>query len=227
MKILGIIPARYASTRFQGKPLTLIDGKPMIQHVYERCLQAQRLSQVLVATDDERIADAVKGFGGKYILTKSAHQSGTDRCAEACQDFQVDAVINIQGDEPKINHEQIDQVADMLIKGAEIATLAKEIDATTAQSPNIVKVVKDKRNMALYFSRSLIPYRSDVYFKHIGIYGYQKAILQKLTLLPVSFLEVKERLEQLRWLENAYEIHVGLTMYESVSIDTPDDLLKL
>lgn len=228
MRITGIIPARYASTRFPGKPLTLIEGRPMIHHVYEQCKKSSLLTEVIVATDDERIAATVKSFGGEYIMTSPTHPSGTDRCAEAVQKIDTDCIINIQGDEPRIHPEQIDQVAELLIKHAPIATLARQISAKTAESRHIVKVVKTVQGKALYFSRSPIPFGSGHgYLQHVGIYGFQKDILQKIARLPVSPLESSEKLEQLRWLENGFEIFMGITSLENISIDTPDDLKRL
>lgn len=227
MNITGIIPARYASTRFPGKPLVLIEGKPMIQHVYEQCQKSSLLSDVIIATDDERIVSAIELFGGKYIMTSPAHPSGTDRCAEAIQAIETDAVINIQGDEPRIHPAQIDQVAELLIDGAPIATLARKADKVTAQDRNVVKLVKDITNKALYFSRQAIPFESEEYLQHIGIYGFQKDILQKISGLAVSPLEASEKLEQLRWLENGFDIYVGITELHSISVDVPDDLKKI
>lgn len=227
MKITGIIPARYASTRFPGKPLVLIEGKPMIQHVYDQCKKSSLLSDVIIATDDERIANAIKAFGGKYIMTSPTHPSGTDRCAEAIQSIDTDAVINIQGDEPRIHPVQIDQVAKLLIDGAPIATLARKTDKITAQDRNVVKLVKDISDKALYFSRQAIPFESEEYLQHIGIYGFQKDILQKISILAVSPLEASEKLEQLRWLENGFDIYVGITELHSISVDVPDDLKKI
>lgn len=227
MKITGIIPARYASTRFPGKPLVIIDGKPMIQHVYEQCLKSSLLSDVVIATDDERISNAIKLFGGKYIMTSPAHPSGTDRCAEAIQSIDTESIINIQGDEPRIHPAQIDQVAKLLIDGAPIATLARKTDKTTAQDRNVVKLVKDINHKALYFSRHAIPFESDEYLQHIGIYGFQKDILKEISGLAVSPLEASEKLEQLRWLENGFDIYVGITELQSISIDVPDDLKKI
>ncbi len=228
MRITGIIPARYASTRFPGKPLTLIDGRPMIQHVYEQCKKSTLLTDVIVATDDERIAQTVKVFGGKYIMTSPDHPSGTDRCAEAIQKIDTDCIINIQGDEPRIQPEQIDQVAKLLQSGAPIATLGRSISKEMADNRHIVKVVKTMQGKALYFSRSPIPFDSDHgYLQHVGIYGFRKDILQKVAQLPVSPLESSEKLEQLRWLENGFEIFIDITHQENISIDTPEDLLKL
>jgi len=230
MKIAGIIPARYASQRFPGKPLALIDGQPMIRRVYEQALKAASLSSLAVATDDERIAEVVVGFGGRCIMTSDQHPSGTDRCAEAAAHFEdAEAIINIQGDEPRIHPEQIDQVAALLEQSAEIATLARHVtDFNEAYHPNIVKVVTDLRGRALYFSRSPIPSASDNGFlHHVGIYGFRTDILMTITRLKPGPLEIKERLEQLRWLENGYNIMVGITKLTSISVDTPEDLKKL
>lgn len=229
MKIIGLIPARYASTRFPGKPLIMIDGKPMIQWVYENASKSSSLSDVAVVTDDERIMDAVRNFKGKAIMTKISHQSGTDRCAEAALQFpRAAAFINIQGDEPRIHPGQIDQVAQLLKQGADLATLArKENRSDLLTDPNIVKVVRNTDGRALYFSRSPIPANAENFLIHVGIYGFRSNILQQITHLPISILEQTERLEQLRWLENGYKIQVGLTEHQSISIDTEEDLKKL
>ncbi len=245
MKILGIIPARYASTRFPGKPLAIIDRKPMIQRVYEQASKCTLLHSVYVATDDMRIADAVAAFGGKYVLTSDQHPSGTDRCLEAMQkiseseNINYDAVINIQGDEPFIEPEAIETLAKSFEQTeVQIATLAKLITNTEElQNPNAVKVVRDARNYALYFSRSPIPHIRNAaaeewtskhrFYKHIGIYGYRNVVLEAITRLPISTLEKAENLEQLRWLENGFRIYVGETELESLSVDTPEDLLNI
>ncbi|TCK85095.1 3-deoxy-manno-octulosonate cytidylyltransferase [Albibacterium bauzanense] len=237
MNIIGIIPARYASSRFPGKPLVDIAGKSMIQRVYERCLLSNSLSSAVVATDDDRIADHVKSFGGNVILTSSSHNSGTDRCAEAANHFpDANIIINIQGDEPFIQPEQIDLLAACFnSEGTEIATLVKKIDSYKELfNPNTPKVIIDKTGKALYFSRNTIPFQRDVpenewldkqdYFKHIGIYGFRVKTLQQLTLLPISALEKAEALEQLRWLENGYSIQTAKTSYQSYGIDSPDDI---
>jgi 3-deoxy-manno-octulosonate cytidylyltransferase (CMP-KDO synthetase) len=237
--ILGIIPARYASTRFPGKPLVMIDGKPMIQRVYEQALKAD-LDAVVVATDDVRIADTVRSFGGNVVMTSENHPSGTDRCAEALQLFEGDwkAVVNIQGDEPYIQPSQINAVASLLKNGAPIATLVKKIDSAEELSNiNSPKVVLSNTGNALYFSRQPIPYQKGIdisewlnngnYYKHIGIYGYQSAILPELTQLKQSKLEMVESLEQLRWLENGYTIKTAETAENTVAIDTPEDLSRL
>jgi 3-deoxy-manno-octulosonate cytidylyltransferase (CMP-KDO synthetase) len=236
MNIIGIIPARYASTRFPGKPLIDIKGKSMIQRVYEQCRKAESLSDVIVATDDERIAAHVKSFGGKVVMTAETHQSGTDRCAEVVHKYDglCDAVINIQGDEPFIDPSQIDALA-FVFHGlhTQIATLIKPLkDEADVKNPNVVKVIKNKDNKAIYFSRSPIPYRRSpeaaiVYYKHIGIYGYRKEVLTAITQLPVGSLEQAESLEQLRWIENGYPITLAETTIENIAIDTPDDLQKV
>ncbi len=240
MKTLGVIPARYASSRFPGKPLANVAGKPMIQRVYEQCMLAKSLSSLVVATDDERIFAAVEAFGGKAVMTWSGHQSGTDRCFEALQKQQqtFDSVVNIQGDEPMINPHQIDQLVRLLgRKNADIATLAFQIaDSAELHNPNIVKVVRSKQGKALYFSRYAIPFvRSNspelisnlVLLKHIGLYAYKAQALAEICALPVSTLEMAESLEQLRWLENGYSIYVGHTEYQNIGIDTPEDLEKI
>jgi 3-deoxy-manno-octulosonate cytidylyltransferase (CMP-KDO synthetase) len=239
MNILGIIPARFASTRFPGKPLVAIEGKPMIQHVYEQSLKAA-LQKVVIATDDERIFNAAKGFGAEVLMTSNNHKNGTERCAEVLQQLgnEFDACINIQGDEPFINPEQINLIATLLQQKASIATLVKNIsDAEALNNSNIVKAVISKQQQALYFSRYAIPFirsgnvedalKYGKFYKHIGIYGFQKNILQEIVKLPVSFLEQTESLEQLRWLENGYTIKVAETTFETIAIDTPEDLQKL
>ncbi|MDO4461496.1 MAG: 3-deoxy-manno-octulosonate cytidylyltransferase [Bacteroidia bacterium] len=243
-KILGLIPARYASTRFPGKPLADIGGKPMIQRVYERA--ASVLEHVYVATDDERIANVVKSFGGRVVMTADTHKSGTDRCAEALNTVQAElnisfhAVINIQGDEPFIEPTQIRLLASAFEDAkTEIATLVKPVDnQADLISPNKPKVVLSQENNALYFSRQPIPYLRGVeidkwlesgtkYYNHIGMYGYRADVLGKITKLPLGTLEKIESLEQLRWLENGYTIKVLETELESLSIDTPEDLQAL
>ena len=235
MKILGIIPARYGSTRFEGKPLALINGKMMIQRVYEQACKADRLSEVVVATDDERIYNAVLGFGGKAVMTSTNHKSGTDRCREVVDKVGAgfEAVINIQGDEPYINPLQINQIAELISdKDTPIASLCKPVhDAEELASPNAVKVVFDKNGKALYFSRFAIPYlRNKVertFYKHIGIYAYKTLTLREISALPQSGLELAESLEQLRWLENCYTVRMGVTEFESFSVDVPEDITKI
>lgn len=236
-RIIGIIPARYASTRFPGKPLADINGKPMIQRVYERASRAKSLNEVIVATDDERICDVVNGFGGSVVITSESHQSGTDRCAEVVMKLtdKPDVVINIQGDEPFIYPEQIDQLVTCFDDAqTEIGTLVMRITKSDElKNSNVVKVVLDKNGHSLYFSRAAIPYRrdgsydSDNFFKHVGIYGYRVDVLERIAKLEPSGLEQIESLEQLRWLENGYRIKVAETEFESFAIDTPEDLEKL
>lgn len=241
MKFLAVIPARYASTRFPGKPLALIGDKPMIQHVYEQAKKA--VEDVVVATDDKRIYDAVEAFGGKVLLTSNKHRSGTDRCFEALQKMpgEYDVVINIQGDEPFIQPEQIETLkACFTDPKTEIATLIKPFDKDALwddlSSPNTPKVVVNKRMEAMFFSRSVIPYlrgtdrtkwlKTHTYYKHIGLYAYKTNILAEITDLEPSALEKAENLEQLRWLENGYSIKVGITHQQTIGVDTPEDLEK-
>lgn len=242
MKFIGIIPARYASTRFPGKPLADMKGKPMIQRVYEQV--AGVLDAVCVATDDERIETAVKAFGGQAVMTSDQHRSGTDRCFEAYQKVGAgyEVVINIQGDEPFIHPEQIETLKRCFDDPAtEIATLVKPFDPngdfeSTLFNPNSPKVVFNKRMEALYFSRSIIPYirgeqytewlKTHTFYKHIGLYAYRAETLREITALPQSELEKAESLEQLRWLENGYRIKVGITHQETIGIDTPEDMAR-
>jgi 3-deoxy-manno-octulosonate cytidylyltransferase (CMP-KDO synthetase) len=239
---LGIIPARYASTRFPGKPLADIKGKPMIQWVYERALQA--IKEVIVATDDKRIFDTVKAFGGKAVFTSEHHQSGTDRCFEAFELFQksqnllFDVVINIQGDEPFIRPDQIELLKTCFDDDSvDIATLVKKIDNNSIVfDPNKPKVVVNKKMEAMYFSRSAIPYlrnekeqnwsKKHNFFQHIGMYAYRAKALAAVTKFEQSALEKAESLEQLRWLENGLKIKTAETEFESFGIDTPEDLKK-
>ena len=234
--IIGVIPASYASTRFPGKPLIDIGGKSMIQRVYEQCVKTSILSDVIVATDDQRIAEHVVAFGGKVMMTADTHQSGTDRCAEVVlkYDGKCDAVINIQGDEPFIDPKQIELLASAFNdESTQIATLIKKISSEEeVRNPNVVKVIANKYNQAIYFSRSPIPYRRNpgveiTYFKHVGIYGYRKQILAEITQLSVSNLEQAESLEQLRWVENGYKIILKETDMETIAIDSPDDLAQV
>jgi 3-deoxy-manno-octulosonate cytidylyltransferase (CMP-KDO synthetase) len=240
MKVLGIIPARYASTRFPGKPLVDIGGKSMIQRVYEQSKKCIHLTEVIVATDDTRIFDHVINFGGVAVMTSPDHQSGTDRCAEvALQHPQYEVIINIQGDEPYIDPEQISKLAFCFNDEAtQIATLVKKVqNEQELFNVNSPKVVINKLSEAVYFSRSPLPYIRGqepknwldhfTYFKHIGIYGYRAAVLQQITKLPVSPLERAESLEQLRWIENGYRIKVAETELETYAVDTPEDLEKL
>jgi len=243
MKILGVIPARYGSSRFPGKPLADILGKPMIQRVYEQAMECLLLDHLIVATDDERIAGCIRSFNGNVMMTPETLNSGTERCNAVIENFQAkaefDVVINIQGDEPFIDPQQISQLAGcFLSEEVVIGTLVKKItQQDDLINPHIVKVVFDKNNKALYFSRQPIPYlrgteytdwlNTTNYYKHIGIYGYRTGVLKSITHLPVSPLEKAESLEQLRWLENGYPVHVKETDYESIAIDTPGDLLKI
>ena len=234
MKSLGVIPARFASTRFPGKPLVDIRGKTMIQRVYEQA-RLSTLDKIVVATDDERIAEEVTRFGGKYVMTALTHQSGTDRCAEVVKNLPgYDIVINIQGDEPFIDPSQINLVRDCFNdESVQLATLIKEIHNNEELfNPNIPKVVIGHQQQALYFSRHPIPYLrnttiSHQFYKHIGIYGYKTATLLEITQLIPSSLELAESLEQLRWIENGYQIQTKLTTIETIAIDTPSDLLKI
>lgn len=241
MKILGIIPARFGSTRFPGKPLVDIDGKTMIQRVYEQAKSCSTLTDVIVATDDERIFNEVSRFGGKVVITSTSHQSGTDRCAEVVNKLteQYDVIINIQGDEPFIDPKQITQLCNCFLdKKTQIATLVKSItEQSDLFNENKVKVTFSKNQFAIYFSRNAIPFfrgeayenwlKKHTYFKHIGIYGYKTKILKEITLLKPSKLELAEGLEQLRWLENGYNIKIAETELEAISIDTPEDVAKL
>ncbi|MBW7845093.1 MAG: 3-deoxy-manno-octulosonate cytidylyltransferase [Bacteroidia bacterium] len=235
-KIVGIIPARYASSRFPGKPLIDIGGKSMIQRVYEQCLKTSILNHVVVATDDERIARKVNEFGGNVVLTASHHQSGTDRCAEALSKLNntYDVVINIQGDEPFINPKQIELLAEAFLNPhTEIASLIKEITAEEEiNNPNVVKAIFNKLDEAIYFSRSPIPYKRNKdfpthYYKHIGIYAYRADVLPKLTQLKMGTLEQIESLEQLRWIENRLVIRLCKTDLETIAVDTPEDLERI
>ncbi len=237
---LGIIPARYASTRFPGKPLAMINGKSMIQRVYEQAIQAN-LQKVVVATDDTRIYNHVKAFNGQVQMTAEKHQSGTDRCAEIAQkESNFDIVVNIQGDEPFIQPRQINLAISIFEaqSSTEIATLAKTIENQEELfNPNVVKVLFDKHKKAIYFSRQTIPYirnepqknwlNKHDFYKHIGLYAYKRAALLKISKLSSSSFEVAESLEQLRWLQHGYTIGVALTSIETQGIDTPEDLKKI
>ena len=237
MKFIGIIPARYESTRFPGKPLATIKDKPMIQWVYENALMA--LDDVYVATDDQRIYDAVVAFGGKVVKTLSSHKSGTDRCAEAAKklsaNVEFDVVVNIQGDEPFVESAQIELLKSCFKSATDIATLVKKIDSSEELfNPNRPKVVLDQNNNALYFSRSPIPYvrgadekdwpTKHTFWAHIGMYAFNAKVLQSVTKLNQGKLELSESLEQLRWLENGYTIKTAQTQTQSIGIDTPEDL---
>lgn len=236
MKFIGIIPARYASTRFPGKPLALLGGKPVIQHVYEKV--AAVLEAAYVATDDERIYDVVKAFGGQVVMTRTDHKSGTDRIEEAIEKIggEWDVVVNVQGDEPFVSKSQLDTICHCFDDPTtQIATLGKPFESMEAvQNPNSPKIVVDNMGFAMYFSRNVIPYVRGKeksswlthypFLKHLGIYAYRKDVLRQVTQLPQSSLEIAESLEQLRWLQNGFKIKVGTTDVETVGIDTPQDL---
>lgn len=236
--IAAIIPARFASTRFPGKPLALLAGKPVIQHVYEKVSAV--LPHTWVATDDQRIFDCVEQFGGQAVMTRSDHKSGTDRIEEAVRKIGTDAqiVVNIQGDEPFVQPEQIETLCHLFDDPAtQIGTIGKPFkDMEAVENQNSPKIVLDNHGFALYFSRSVIPFvrgkaqaawlESYPFLKHLGIYGYRTAVLHEITALPQSSLELAESLEQLRWLQNGYRIKVGLTHFETIGIDTPEDLKR-
>ena len=238
MKFTAIIPARYASTRFPGKPLAVLGGKTVIQRVYEQVSSV--LNEVYVATDDERIFACVNSFGGKAVMTRADHQSGTDRIQEAVEktSTQTDVIINVQGDEPFIQPSQIQTLMQLFDDpSTQIGTLGKYFENIEAvENPNSPKIVMDNRGFALYFSRSVIPYIRGIerqnwfdkypFLKHLGVYAYRREILAEVTKLPQSSLEKAESLEQLRWLQNGYRIRVGLTDVETVGIDTPEDLQR-
>lgn len=239
MKYIGIIPARYASTRFPGKPLVKLGGKYMIERVYEQV--AASLDDTCVATDDQRIFDAVKAFGGNVVMTSPDHKSGTDRIEEAVTKIEgnYDVVVNIQGDEPFIQRSQIETVNSCFDDpSTQIATLGKPFgnDIESIANPNSPKIVVDNNGYAMYFSRSVIPYirgreqaewpQAYPFLKHIGLYAYRRNVLSEITKLPQSSLEIAESLEQLRWLQNGYRIKVGLTDVETIGIDTPEDLAR-
>lgn len=241
MKFVGIIPARYASQRFPGKPLAILGGKPVIQRVYEQVKTV--LDDVYVATDDDRIFKTVESFGGKAVMTSPNHKSGTDRIEEAIEKIggDFDVVINIQGDEPFIQKSQIEELCRCFDdENTQIATLGmpftEQQGLAALENPNSPKIVVDNNYYAMYFSRSVIPYLRNVprenwltahqYLMHIGLYAYRREVLAEVTKLPQSSLEIAESLEQLRWLQNGYKIKVGLTTVETVGIDTPADLLQ-
>jgi 3-deoxy-manno-octulosonate cytidylyltransferase (CMP-KDO synthetase) len=240
MKFLGIIPARYASTRFPGKPLIQILGKSMLQRVYEQAKKSEKLTDVIIATDDKRIADHAASFGAKVIMTKAEHPSGTDRSYEAFLNTKTayDYVINIQGDEPFIDPSQIDLLASTCDGGTELATLMiKCNDHTVLFDKGEVKITLNNNSEALYFSRMVIPFIKGVeekewhkhfnYFRHVGMYAYRTDILEKITKLKPSSLEIAESLEQLRWLENGFTIKCAETLHDSHCIDTPEDIEKV
>lgn len=242
MKFLGIIPARYASTRFPAKPLAILGGKPVIQRVYEQVNGV--LDEAVVATDDQRIYDAVVAFGGKVVMTSTEHRSGTDRCYEALTKIgadKYDVVVNIQGDEPFIQPQQLNALCECFNDSTvDIATLVKPFTVddgyAALENVNSPKVVVNNKMEALYFSRSIIPFMrgkdreewlpNQTYYKHIGLYAYRSDVLRQITSLPQGTLEKVESLEQLRWLENGYKIKVGISKIETIGIDTPEDLAR-
>lgn len=245
MKAVGIIPARYASTRFPGKPLVDINGKSMIQRVFEQASSCKSFSSVYVATDDKRIFEHVIEFGGKVVMTSIDHQSGTDRCKEAIENISfeldnADIVINVQGDEPFFKTDKIELLLNCFRENpnTQIATLIKKIEQKEELlNPNVVKAIVNKNSQAIYFSRQAIPYNRGAeenqwitkhnYFKHIGIYAYRFDILKQISSLKPSSLEQAENLEQLRWIENNFSIQTKITSTENIAIDTPDDLKKI
>ena len=231
IEAIGVIPARYSSTRFEGKVLADLGGKPVVQHVWEKASQAKSLNDLIIATDDQRVADVVKGFGAKVVLTSIDQPSGTDRLAEVVNPIDVKIIVNIQGDEPFVHPTMIDELVRTLLEDKDIcmATVVKKITKKEElMDPNVVKVVIDRQGNALYFSRSPIPFEkgglSKVFYKHLGIYAYTKDFLFTFTHLPKSNLEMAESLEQLRVLENNYKIRTIETNFDTVGIDTPEDL---
>ena len=236
MKVLGIIPARYASSRFPGKPLIDLKGKTMIQRVYEGAIKSKLINLLVVATDDSRIQDEVLKFGGNVEMTSEKHNSGTDRCAEVAKKYpEYDLIINIQGDEPLVDFRQLDQLIQVFEKDSiQIATLAtRKITKEELENPNRIKIVVDKNNSALYFSRSAIPnqvnFKGDglssyPFLRHIGLYAYRRETLFLIAKLPACLLEIIESLEQLRWLYNGFSIHVSETTIETPNIDTIEDV---
>lgn len=253
MKVTVVIPARYASTRFPGKPLALISGKPMVQHVYERASEATLIDDVFIATEDNRIQEAVRSFGGRVVMTSSQHQSGTDRMAEVAQNVSSDILINVQGDEPFISPALIDQVASQLINSESTQMSTAQIAFKNKEdflNPNVVKVLCDQEGFALYFSRSPIPFQRNIWrenpgwihffeahslekiqksgvHKHLGIYGFKRQTLLNFSHWMPTALEKEEELEQLRALEHGIRIKVVTTQHESWAVDTPDDLKKV
>ncbi|MFA5859867.1 MAG: 3-deoxy-manno-octulosonate cytidylyltransferase [Elusimicrobiota bacterium] len=236
IKIIGVIPSRYASTRLPGKALIKFAGKTLIHRVWLRAVRAKLIDKIVIATDDKRIFDEVKSFGGNVVMTSTACRNGTERCAEVVKTCPADAVVNIQGDEPMIAPSTIDALARELrvYKDVYMATAAvKIVDTAEKSDPNVVKVVFDKHNDALYFSRSVIPFPREgnlkqcVVYKHLGIYAYKTVFLKKLSVLPPTKAEVTEKLEQLRVLENGYKIRVAVVKYDSIGVDTLADVRKL
>ena len=232
MKVIGIIPSRYKSTRFPGKPLVDILGKSMIQRVYELCKKCTSLSEIIVATDDKRILNHVIKFGGQAIITDASHKSGTDRCNEVIQKINknYDVIINIQGDEPYINPLQIKEIINLFKnENVQIGTLVKKIDnLNDIDNKNTVKTLLDQNLNALNFSRKITNFSTNYsYYKHIGIYGFKKEILSEICQLKQSENELREKLEQLRWIDNNYKIKVGITDFDSISVDSKEDLEKI
>ncbi len=237
MKTIGVIPARYGATRFEAKVLARLHGKPVLEHVWRQAKKARLLDSVLIATDDKRIQDVCKRFGAKAVLTSQSHQSGSDRIAEAVKPLKVDIVVNIQGDEPLVHPSMIDGMVEALKKDktAQVSTVIKLIeDFRELENPNVVKVVVDRAGYAIYFSRCAIPYnRQNVdfkgvgYYKHLGLYAYRKKFLLGFKSLPVSSLEKAEQLEQLRVLQAGYKIKVVVTKFETIAVDTKEDLKRV
>jgi 3-deoxy-manno-octulosonate cytidylyltransferase (CMP-KDO synthetase) len=234
MKAIGIIPARYASTRFPGKPLVEIAGRPMIEHVYRQSERAASLQEVWVATDDQRIYEAVSAFGGRVVMTRAEHPSGTDRIAEAARGLDAAVIVNVQGDEPLLDPAEIDAVVRPFEGNPELVMTTAAVpiaDPRDVQDPGVVKVVLDRQGFALYFSRLPIPMHRagepGTYYKHLGLYAYRKPFLLRYAALEPTPLERAERLEQLRVLENGYRIFVAVTGHDAVSVDTPDDLARV
>ncbi len=237
MDVIGIIPARYSSSRFEGKVLAKILGKPMLQHVWERAKQAMTLDDLIIACDDDRVANAAREFGAKVVMTSKGHASGTDRICEVINFLEVNVVVNIQADEPLLHPMMIDSLAQAMLanKNIPMATIKKKIEnPEEVTDPHVVKVVVDKNDFALYFSRAAIPYqaqnsdvKSPVYYKHVGMYGYTKDFLFTYKNLPASTLENIEKLEQLRVLQEGLKIKVIETKYETIGVDTPEDLEKV
>lgn len=237
MKVTVVIPARYASTRFEGKPLAKLLGKPMIQHVFERSIEAKGVDGVIVATDDDRIFDAVRSFGGEAMMTSANHATGTDRLAEVALGLDSDLIVNVQGDEPLIYPQMIESAVDALI-GEPLASMStlkyKLTDVGDINSPSVVKVVVDRDDFALYFSRHAIPFNRDgakggdmpAYYKHVGLYAYRRDFLMNFAGMESTPLENAEKLEQLRALENGYKIKVATTEYDTIGVDEPKDLAK-
>ncbi|MEN2754505.1 3-deoxy-manno-octulosonate cytidylyltransferase [Capnocytophaga sputigena] len=236
MKIIAMIPARYGATRFPAKLMQDLCGKPVIVHTYQRVADTNLFDQVYVVTDDDRIENAIREVGGKVIRSQKEHNSGSDRLAEASKDLEVDIIVNVQGDEPFTDKENLQKVIDIFANDSQqniaVASLMERItNSEDIANPNNVKVVVNKFNEALYFSRSVIPFPRDPntavpYYKHIGIYAYRKDALQQFTQLPPSLLEETEKLEQLRYLENGFKIRLALTNIPTIGIDTPEDLEK-